>query len=43
MSRQHFGERRFPRPVRPHDGVNFAAINCQVDAPQNLFAFDRRM
>jgi hypothetical protein len=36
---QHIGQGRFARPVRPHDGVNFAIGNGQVNAAQDrLFA-----
>ncbi|CNT92019.1 Uncharacterised protein [Salmonella enterica subsp. enterica serovar Bovismorbificans] len=38
-SRQGGGERAFPGTVRPHNGVNFAGANLQIQATQNRFFF----
>lgn len=43
IAREHRRERRFARAVRPHDGMHLAGFHFEVDAPQNLFAVDRRM
>ena len=40
---EHLRQRGLPRAVRPHDGVNLALVNRQVDTAKNLFAFNRRM
>jgi hypothetical protein len=34
------GERALPRPVRAHDGVNFAAADVEVEALEDLAAGD---
>jgi hypothetical protein len=35
---QHLGQGALARAVRPHDGVDLAGVDLQVDAPQNLVA-----
>src|SRR5215213_5654068 len=40
---ENLRQRGLPRPVRPHDGVNLALLNRQVDAAQYLLAFNRRV
>src|ERR1041385_8606101 len=40
---EHLGERTLPRAVRAHDGVHFPGAHRQIDAAQDLVAFDRRV
>ena len=43
MAGKDFRQRRFSGTVRPHDGVNFALINGEVDPFENLVAIYRCM
>ena len=42
-SHQHVGESALARPVRSHDGVDLAASDLEVDAPQDLAGVDAGM
>ena len=39
---QHGGERAFAAAVRAHDGVDFAGVDGEADALEDLFALDAR-
>src|SRR4029453_11155024 len=39
MARQRPRERTLARAVRPHDGVNFAGVDGQIDPAEDLLAF----
>ena len=43
VAHQGIGQGRFTRPIRAHDGVNFALLDGQIDALQDLFSFDTDM
>src|SRR5438094_9800367 len=40
MTGEHLGQRALPRSVRSHDRVHFSRAHGQIDAAQDLSAFD---
>ena len=39
-ARQHVGERRLPRSVRAHDGVDLALVDAEVETLEDLLTLD---
>ncbi|MNV58118.1 hypothetical protein D3C71_1504780 [compost metagenome] len=42
VTHERGGQRTFTCTVRPHDGVNLAALHLEIQSFQNLFPFNRR-
>src|SRR5437763_1103162 len=43
MTRQELRERTLTRPIRPHDRVDLAGADREIDAAKNLLALHRRV